>query len=288
MATDRFIDSYTQPRQMATHTLARGAGNWMKTQDTSMVVRDGTFIRVIPSASSRYLLPDLHGPDFSLLQRGTMPSHRPNLAFYNGLLCVHGIGQEADVQRWAAWLREPGRVVMFPLTESATADAAPVACMTPTGPADQGAPETAIAEPTVAPDSSTAAIASRIYQLSGLDDEQLAALFKVQRETFNRWRTGVLTNPRAGSRRRLALLRRLFEDLAARGVPLRDWLLNTIDDESRTPYDLLARGRIDTVAYLAATIGTAAPQARELELNQDELVFGEDDVWEPADPDDDA
>lgn len=127
----------------------------------------------------------------------------------------------------------------------------------------------------VAIDSSIAAIASRIYEISGLDDGLLAALFKVQRETFNRWRTGVLTNPRRGNRRRLTLLLRLFEDLAAREIPTRDWLLNTIDEEERTPYDLLARGRIDKVAHLAAAIGVPAP-IRALDVHEGELVFGDD------------
>jgi len=289
VATEHFINSYTQPRKTDSHTLASSAGNWMKTQGTSMLVRDGTSIRLIPSASSPYLLPDLQGWDFSLLKRGTMRSHRPSLAFHSGLLRLDGIGHQADLERWASWLSQPGAVVMFPVTERAPhSGEALVAPITTPSLADHGAPEAARDVPAVELDLSTATLASRIYELSGLDDEQLAALFKVQRETFNRWRAGVLTNPRAASRRRLALLLRLFEDLAARSVPVKDWLLNTIDDESRTPYDLLRRGRIDAVAYLAATIGTAAPPRRQRARDEDELVFGEDDVWELADHDDDG
>ena len=75
-------------------------------------------------------------------------------------------------------------------------------------------PGSGIAEPDalhnepLPPDAPVEEIALPIHQLTGLSDEELAQLFKVTRETFNRWRTGVLTNPTPGSRRRLGLLLR--------------------------------------------------------------------------------
>lgn len=139
-------------------------------------------------------------------------------------------------------------------------------------------------------DASIADIASRIAALSGLSDELLAELFKVERETFCRWRTGALTNPRVGNRRRLALLLGLVDDLAARQVSIKDWLLNSVTPEGFTPYDLLERGRIDEVAFLSASIGES-PVARDARVVTGEeiepLLFGDDDVWEPDPLDDD-
>ena len=124
-------------------------------------------------------------------------------------------------------------------------------------------------------------IASRIYQLSDLSDEELARVFQVTRETFNRWRSGALTNPTVGSRRRAGLLLRLFEDLDTRRVTLKDWLLNTPTIDDLTPYELLVAGRLDEVAYLAAgLVEPGVSDAKSDERLEEELVFGEDDRWE--------
>lgn len=142
----------------------------------------------------------------------------------------------------------------------------------------------------LAPDASVAAVATRIALLSDLSDELLADLFKVERETFCRWRTGVLTNPRVGNRRRLGLLLGLLEDLAGRQVNVKDWLLNSVTPQGLTPYQLLETGRIDEVAFLAASIGDPSVQ-RDARVAAgpapEPLVFGDDDVWELEPLDDD-
>ncbi|MFX4427843.1 hypothetical protein ABTA68_19650, partial [Acinetobacter baumannii] len=79
--------------------------------------------------------------------------------------------------------------------------------------------------------------------------------FKIERETFCRWRSGALANPRVGNRRRLGLLLALLEEMAGREVNIKDWLLNFTTPEGLTPYQLLDRGRIDEVAYLASSVG---------------------------------
>lgn len=139
--------------------------------------------------------------------------------------------------------------------------------------------------------ASVSAVASRIAELSGLSDQQLANLFKVERETYCRWRTGALTNPRSGNRQRLALLQRLMEDLAQRGIPIKDWLLNSIAEEGKTAYELLEQGRIDRVAFLSLAVGgvPSAFGAREFRSAAEaeaagELSFEDDNEWEyPAD-----
>lgn len=106
-------------------------------------------------------------------------------------------------------------------------------------------------------DATVSEIAGKVAELSGLSDKELAALFRVARETYQRWRTGELTNPTKANRRRLGLLLRLVEDLSRRGVQVREWLRNVSPIEEMTPYDLLARGRLDDVEHLAARIPTA-------------------------------
>lgn len=142
----------------------------------------------------------------------------------------------------------------------------------------------------LASDASVAQIASRVAQLSGLSDERLAELFKVERETFCRWRTGVLTNPRAASRRRLGLLLILLEDLNMRRVNIKDWLLNPVAGRTLTPYDLVSKGRIDEVAFLAASVGEQ-PTERDVAMTArtavDSLTFGDDNVWEFSESDED-
>jgi hypothetical protein len=139
-------------------------------------------------------------------------------------------------------------------------------------------------------DAPVADVASRIAALSELSDELLAELFKVERETFCRWRTGTLTNPRVGNRRRLGLLLALMEDLAGRRVNIKDWLLNHVTSQGLTPYELLERGRIDEVAFLAFSIGES-PGERDASVaagyRPEPLEFGNDDVWDLQPLDDD-
>lgn len=137
----------------------------------------------------------------------------------------------------------------------------------------------------LAPDAPVSAIATRVAELSGLSDERLADLFKVERETFLRWRSGALPNPRLGNRRRLGLLLDLFEELAAHTDAVKDWLLNFVTPARLTPYELLAQGRIDDVAYLAASLdsGSRPDQrnaARHPDVEPEPLQFGDDDDWD--------
>lgn len=107
---------------------------------------------------------------------------------------------------------------------------------------------------TIGADASIAEIATRIAEITSLNDGELARVFNVARETFQRWRTGELTNPNVANRRRLGLLHRLLDDLAGREVRVDQWLRNVSDIESLTPYDLLERGRLDDVEHLAAQV----------------------------------
>lgn len=133
------------------------------------------------------------------------------------------------------------------------------------------------------PDASVSAIATRIGQLSGLSDDQLADLFKVHRETYCRWRLGSLSNPRVGNRRRLRLLLLLLEDLNQREVSIKDWLLNSAVADGLTPYELLDCGRIDDVAFAATMLGDPRAITRDPRIvtgtDEEPLEFGDDDVW---------
>lgn len=146
-----------------------------------------------------------------------------------------------------------------------------------------------MAEP-LAPDAPVSAIATRIAELSGLSDEQLAELFKIQRETYCRWRLGTLSNPRVGNRRRLGLLLSLLEELATRQINVKDWLLNAIVVDDLTPYQLLERGRIGDVAYAAASLRETQAAERDPRVaagvEEGLLEFGDDDAWE-IEPEDD-
>ncbi len=135
-------------------------------------------------------------------------------------------------------------------------------------------------------DVSVVDIASRIAALSELGDQRLSDVFRVERETFCRWRNGVLANPRDSNRRRLGLVLRLFEDLASHQINVKDWMLNQTDPSGRTPYELLVAGGFEEVAYLASTAGIQ-PVTRDVRLaapvEVEPLRFGDDDVWEPQD-----
>jgi hypothetical protein len=121
--------------------------------------------------------------------------------------------------------------------------------------------------PEIRADATVAEIATQLAAISSLTDGELASLFRVARETFQRWRTGELMNPHAANRRRLWLLLRLFQDLAERDVKVHDWLVNVSEIDDLTPYELLERGRIDDVEHLASQL--APPSEPSLERGGD-------------------
>lgn len=279
-----------------------------------VVVRDhGKCLDVVTSPSSSYLLPDL--ADFSLVKGEAMHAGFGRVMLGGGAVRVDRLSDQEDVVGLKAFLTPPSvalqplNLVGFPNSPPSTqidsvrsiglmTSSAAIATSLAAHPLEpikamvvERFPKTTVAtveetpslEP-LRPDAPVADIASRIATLTDLGDEALGHLFKVERETFCRWRTGVLGNPRLGNRRRLGLLLTLLEDLAGRGVSIKDWLLNHTTVGGLTTYQLLEQGRIDDVAYLASSIGepvtvrdprVASGQERKA------LVFGEDDVWEP-------
>lgn len=295
-------------------TYAAGRGSLPRQREEGMrvVLRDnGRYLDLFPSALSSYLLPEL--ADFSAVRREarfrefgfpvfgvvqleqTAESEhitRTRELFASvgaalssigalGSYSLQALGQVELVlgpRRGAVVIDAPATLPL-PGGESATAEPAEKA----------GTDQPAALEP-LAPDASVADIASRIAALSGLSDEMLAELFKIERETFCRWRSGALPNPRAGNRRRLGLLLSLLEELTRRGVNIKDWLLNFPTAEGLTPYQLLERGSIDEVAYLASSLGEPEVErgARAaLAQDREPLQFKGDDVWELQPLDDD-
>jgi hypothetical protein len=268
----------------------------------------------MPSQFSSYLLPTL--ADCSLVRREAL-SCAGSLRFTGSVVELSEIADVARLGDWRALfagvgITIAGRGAVGSLTGDALSrlgalgslgravvqiTAPPTTC-TPlkahpirrlftseqsTLPTAQAINEAPTVEAPLAADASVAEIASRIATLSNLSDDLLAKLFKVERETFCRWRTGVLTNPRVGNRQRLGLLLGLLQDLAGRQVSIKDWLLNFVSSQGLTPYELLDRGRIDEVAFLAASIGepTVERDARVATGEEpDPLIFGDDDVWE--------
>ncbi len=148
-------------------------------------------------------------------------------------------------------------------------------------------------------DATVAEVATRIADISNLSDGDLAQLFGVARETFQRWRTGELTKPTRANRRRLGLLLRLLADLDRREVQVSEWLRNVTEIDDMTPYELLKRGRLDDAEHLAAQLPTTSaprtsagadgmPVARAADLpafapRRDEpskdLVIEDDEGW---------
>ncbi len=291
------------------------------TDGLRVVTREnGRFCDLMPSALSFYLLPTL--ADFSLVRRETR-SPVGALRFTGDAVELVEIGGGIELSGLRVLLAEMTAgfgsvgVVTQILLETPTGSAVdpsvsrpmtgiatvPMTTLTlpnvtpatavaaaPVGAATAKAVEATTPAASPAPDAPVAEIASRIATLSELSDELLAELFTVERETFCRWRTGALTNPRIGNRRRLGLLLALLEELHTRQVNIKDWLLNSVTAGGLTPYQLLARGRIDEVAYLAATIGqpTVERDARiAVGLETEPLEFGDDDVWELEPLDDD-
>jgi hypothetical protein len=279
-----------------------------------VVTRDnGRYFDLMPSQFSSYLLPTL--ADCSLVRREAV-SAAGSLRFTGNAVELNEIADVVRLDDWRAvfagvgitiagvgpvgsftgdglsrlgalgslgravvQITAPPTTVMPPKAHPIRRFFAPEQPILPTKQAINDAPTV---DAPLAPDASVAEIASRIATLSDLSDDLLAELFKVERETFCRWRTGVLTNPRVGNRQRLGLLLGLVQDLAARQINIKDWLLNFAASEGLTPYELLGRGQIDEVAFLAASIGE--PPERDARVSAggepEPLVFGDDDVWE--------
>ena len=266
---------------------------------------DGRCLDVVASPSSSYLLPDLS--DFSLVKREARPVGIGRITLHGNRVKIDNIidpEREANpgliqpaspLGGWQLLIQAAhppafgvrGKLSMTDIAGIATGALVPRPRSSPKPlhtAVDKLAPEQSLAA-----DAPVSAITTRIAALAELGDEKLAKLFGVERETYCRWRTGALPNPRPGNRRRLSLLLALLDELATRRVGIRDWMLNYTTPEGLTPYQLIERGRIDDAAYIASAIGespaTRDPQAT-LGRDRDGLAFGEDDVWEP-DVDDD-
>lgn len=258
-----------------------------------MVTREnGRYVDLMPSPLSYYLLPPL--ADASLVRREARQGLGA-LRFSGGVVELSDEIHDVDAVESIFSAVDPptlGRgiavgavlaLVFALLTKRGLTTTPGSSAATPQlGLGVSGSAATTV-EP-LAPDAPVSAIATRIAELSGLSDERLADLFRVERETFLRWRSGALTNPRIGNRRRLGLLLGLFEELATHTDAVKDWLLNFVTPSGLTPYELLAQGRIDDVAYLAASLGSGAPDQRDAARHPDvapePLQFGDDDTWD--------
>lgn len=292
-----------------TYAVGRGSLPARREQGVRVVLRDnGRFLDLLPSALSSYLLPGL--ADFSAVRREAR-SKDFGFTLLGGVVQLEETAEPEQIIRMrelfasvGAALTSIGAVGSFSLQALGQVELvlgpgragvvidvpAPLpvpGTESPTLADEMGGAVTIVDEPSalepLARDASVAEIASRIAALSGLSDEMLAELFKIERETFCRWRSGALANPRVGNRRRLGLLLALLEEMAGRGVNIKDWLLNFTTPEGLTPYQLLDRGRIDEVAYLASSLGEPEVErdARvSLGQEREPLRFGDDDVWE--------
>jgi hypothetical protein len=275
--------------------------------------RNGRYFDLMPSTLSWYLLPPL--ADCSLVRREAR-SAAGSLRFTGAEVELEEIGAIVTPEVWDALIAGVAAGVgigaiaqvtleLFsrlgslrshsPIETLTASPAATLEMPTITAPAaaeihteTEARSSTADARP--AADAPVSDVASRIAALSGLSDELLAELFKVERETFCRWRTGALANPRVGNRRRLGLLLALLEELANRQVNIKDWLLNSVTPQRLTPYQLLDQGRINDVAFLAASVAEPHPIERDARVasrqEPEDLQFGDDDVWELAPLDD--
>lgn len=246
-------------------------------------LKDQRQVVAMTSPAATYLLPELS--ELSLADTGTRAPSRGEINLLHGTVVIGAITKdEAESLRLHHWLSFPSSGFQWVPRMSSPLSSAPPSGEAPV--ADTASAPPAETWPPLAPGASVVAIASRIHGLSGLSDEELAAIFKVTRETFNRWRSGALNNPTPGSRRRLGLVLRVLEEGHAHGVNLKDWLLNTLPSpEGLTPYELLQKGHIEEVAYLAAELGAKDLQAQQAseEPLEDDLIFGDDDFWTSSD-----
>jgi hypothetical protein len=284
-----------------------------------VVTRDnGRHVDLMPSPSSSYLLPEL--ANSSLVRResrsgpGAIRFTAGNVVeLFDEIDDVHvledllsgmnlrivGAGAIGGfVVDALAGLLTGGTIsnvmLRMPMTSARTVPPSIVAAPPPAVETAATAVDTVVDDPStepLAPDAPVSAIATRIAQLSGLSDDQLAELFKIHRETYCRWRTGALPNPRVSNRRRLGLLLSLLQELADNKVNIKNWILGAVIVDGLTPYELLDRGRIDDIAYAAAALGESRVVARIPRLvghtQEEALEFGDDDVWE-IEPDDEV
>lgn len=262
---------------------------------TVVVLHEDGYMVSIANASTPYLgMTGSMGGSTPRPGRLRVPDVR-DLTFGTDYVCIGGIGDDASVDQWTGWLDGPEHFSLGGYADPVRlpAVAKPRALTSPRNPAPETtaahiAPEVeAATSAPLDPGASVARIASRISELSELSDEQLAAVFKVERETYCRWRTGHLANPRLGSRRRLGLVLHVLDELAAREVPVKDWLLNQPVTDELTPYQLLEEGRIEDVAYAASALlgGRAGAQPQTIGAPGDALTFGTDAEWEPLELD---
>jgi hypothetical protein len=115
--------------------------------------------------------------------------------------------------------------------------------------------EPAVVPPPPPPVSEVRAAASEIREISGLGAEKLGALFPVERESYQRWISGV-TEPSAGNLERLYALRHFLRALADRVDNAKHWLLSPLpgSPDGRTAYDTIKAGNLtrlwDAIALL--------------------------------------
>lgn len=293
MPVKGFVESY----DVASPTLRHQAHDGVR-----VVTRgDGQILDVVCSPSSAYLLPDLSG--FSLMKRETDIGFG-HLMFSGPTVRIDEVGVFEEPS-YLSKLLNPERQAALPFAAVGVLHRSPAISHGEAPPSHHafvwepgsGSESTSVTSneceverEELRADASVAQIASRLAGLSGLSDEQLARLFKVERETFLRWRTGALANPRPANRRRLGLLFRLVEDLDGRSVNIKNWMLNQVAGEGTTPYELLANGQIERVSYLAAAHGTHADRDASIvaSVDREPLQFGDDDVWELPAKDDEA
>ena len=232
-----------------------GLEGTVRPDTTTIVIRDdGIVIRISASEefAERVFPALLSGNLGSILVTHPSQDHVIGLGVAgllgsNGLLAdMMGIGEPADASM------NPHSVIADLL------DGPPALAGSPADVHVRAVETMVLGVPTPGADASVAEIATRIAEISRLTDGELARVFRVARETFQRWRTGELTNPHAANRRRLGLLMRLLGDVNNRDVHVDQWLRNVSNIENLTPYELLERGRLDDVESLAARIPPAA------------------------------
>lgn len=256
-------------------------------------------LSIVASPSASYLLPDLVPAREAFSRRGD-ETRRPGSILIVGKTIVIGraLLDEGEVAKWQTWTSslsatgveagtqtvwQEGRAGRGDLSETAVESGLDRGFVIGDSSALLGEESRTTEQKEALPaDAPVEEIASRAYELSGLGDETLAALFRVTRETFNRWRAGALTNPTPGNRRRLGVLLRLLEELNGREVNIKDWLQNPTMVDGLSPYELLRRGRIDKVAYLAAAVGSgyAARSGRDEMSDEKPLIFEDEEGWE--------
>jgi transcriptional regulator with XRE-family HTH domain len=235
---------------------------------------DQPYLNIVASPTASYLLPDLV-PAIRGISVGSSETRQLNgVVVFGDYVRIGGIIRDEDIaeqqRRWSEFAEVAERLAKGVRREPVSPEPTPAA-------AAAALDEVEVAAEPLRADASVQDIASRIQQLSSMSDAKLADLFRVTRETFNRWRSGAMTNPSVGTRRRLGMALRLLEELAARGVSTSDWLVNPSSVSGTTPYDLLREGRIDEAAYLAAA--ARAPSAPPDRVRRDEapLIFEDDD-----------